>query len=91
MAGCAENPKPVPVAIDLAPQRCPELAAADTKPFGERPAAPPAGDLTASRLKAWIDAREMQLARVQHAGGRVINQYEACRAPSRVAQAGASQ
>ncbi len=78
-------------AVDLAPIRCPELTAADKAPFGKPPIPAPKGDLTASRLKTWIDAREMQLVRTQNAGKRTVNLYEACRQPSRVAQAGASR
>jgi hypothetical protein len=79
MSGCGE--KKLPVAVDLAPVRCPPLKAADTNPFKQRPAAPPPGDLTASKVKQWLDAREVQLRGVQQAGNRVASQYEACARP----------
>jgi hypothetical protein len=79
MSGCGE--KKVPVAVDLAPVRCPPLRPADTDPFKERPAQPPAGDLTASKMKAWIDTREVQFRATQQAGNRVATQYEACARP----------
>jgi hypothetical protein len=85
MAGCAS--KPEVVATDLAPLRCPALRSADTAPFAKKPLPAPAGDMTASKLEAWIDGRELQLVETQHAGSRVANLYLACAKQSRVAQA----
>ena len=85
MAGCAE--RPVAVAVDLAPVRCPALRSADTVPFARKPIPAPAGDMTASKLEAWIDGRELQLVETQRAGTRLSTLYMACAKQSRVTQA----
>jgi hypothetical protein len=85
MAGCAE--RPAAVAVDLAPLRCPALRPADTAPFAKKPLPAPAGDMTASKLEAWIDGRELQLVETQRAGSRLSTLYLACAKQSRVAQA----
>lgn len=84
-AGCAE--KPAAIAVDLAPLRCPDLRQADVAPFARKPIPAPAGDMTASKLKAWIDGRELQLVATERAGSRVANLYLACAKQSRVSQA----
>ncbi|WP_164730025.1 hypothetical protein [Rhodomicrobium lacus] len=38
----------------------------------------PPGDLTAPRLKQWIDGRELQLVETQRAGLRLASTYDAC-------------
>lgn len=84
MAGCAE--RPAAVAVDLAPLRCPALRSADTASFAKKPLPAPAGDMTASKLEAWIDGRELQLVETQRAGSRLAILYLACAKQSRVAQ-----
>lgn len=78
--GCAEN---APQTVDLARLRCPPVAAADTRALRQQPAPPPAGDVTDSKLRGWIDAKDHQINTMRLAGGRVIRQYDRCRLGAR--------
>jgi hypothetical protein len=75
--GCATSAPPKPV--DLAAVRCPPVSAADVRALGQRPAAPPAGDMTDAKLRAWVDEKDRAISSMRLAGSRVIRQYDRCR------------
>lgn len=75
--GCAANAPQKP--IDLASVRCPPVASADARALAQRPAAPPAGDMTEAGLRQWVDGKDHQINAMRLAGGRVIRQYDRCR------------
>lgn len=75
--GCAQNEPPK--VVDLAPYRCPPIAGADARALAQRPSPPPAGDLTESRARAWVDDKDKAINSMRLAGGRVIRQYDRCR------------
>ena len=75
--GCSQNE--APKTIDLAAVRCPPIAAADAHALGQRPALPPAGDMTEASARAWVDGKDKTINSMRLAGGRVIRQYDACR------------
>ena len=75
--GCAQSEPPK--VVDLAPYRCPPIAGADARALAQRPSAPPAGDLTESRARAWVDDKDKAINSMRLAGGRVIRQYDRCR------------
>jgi hypothetical protein len=75
--GCAPSAPPKPV--DLAAVRCPPIAGADARALSQRPTAPPAGDMTDAKLRAWVDDKDRAISSMRLAGGRVIRQYDRCR------------
>ena len=80
MAGCAaSSPPPAPIVLDLAPKRCPALAAADLRALDQRPLPPPPGDITQGQARAWIDGLGLQVETMRRAGLRVVLQYHRCR------------
>jgi hypothetical protein len=84
MAGCGQS-EPVKPVVDLAPLRCPEIRRADAAALRQTPVPPPSGAVTDAAAKAWIDGLEGQVRAMSRAGGRVIRQYELCRAPEKAA------
>lgn len=84
MAGCGQS-EPVKPVVDLAPLRCPEIRKVDAAALRQRPVTPPPGEVTDAAAKAWIDGLEGQVRSMSKAGGRVLRQYELCRAPDKAA------
>ena len=78
MAGCAQS-VPQKIAVDVAPLRCPPIAASDARRLAQAPQQPPAGDMTKSKSQVWIDGLHEQIRAMNKAGGRVIWQYNRCR------------
>lgn len=68
------------MAVDLAADRCPDVAAADRAEFRRRVPAP-AGDgpLTEADWKAKTDELRLAIERKNRAGARVVAEYDACR------------
>ena len=75
IGGCGQKE----VTIDLAPLRCPPLRGVDLKILRQAPKRPPAGDLTDTHLKKWVDDLENQIVGKGKAGDRVTRQYKRCR------------
>ena len=75
--GCSQNEPPK--VVDLAPYRCPPIAGADARALSQRPAPPPDGDVTDTRLRAWVDGKDHTINSMRLAGGRVLRQYDRCR------------
>lgn len=80
LSGCAVlAPAPVTQAVDLAPRRCPEIAAADIRALSREPLPPPPGDITKAAAQQWIDGLGAQVRRANRAGARVLALYRKCR------------
>ena len=77
MHGCSQNEPPK--VVDLAQYRCPPISATDARALAQHPAPPPAGDLTESQARSWVDGKDKAINSMRLAGGRVIRQYDRCR------------
>lgn len=75
--GCAQSDPPK--VVDLAQYRCPPIAGNDARALGQRPSPPPAGDMTESQARSWVDDKDRAINSMRLAGGRVIRQYDRCR------------
>ncbi len=79
MGGCELNGAARQPVVDLAPLRCPPLAAADLAKLREAPALPPAGVVTKSGAQEWVDGLGAQVRQKGDAGQRIAATYESCR------------
>ena len=71
------------MAVDLAADRCPELAAADRAEWRRRVPAPSGdGPLTEAQWKAKTDELRLAIERKNRAGSRIVGEYDACRGVS---------
>lgn len=79
--GCAATEVPrwvAPVAVELAPVRCPEIDPRIRAEFKRTTKPPAEGDLGKKQTRALIDALRISEARKNAAGARVVGEHDAC-------------